>query len=277
MNSVDSKLIITATVAPSWIYPQLRRWPQTAEEYATEVVAAYEAGASVAHIHGKEVWTKEFYQKVFDLIRDDCDIILQMGLSALKIEQRINLLETKPEMLSIILNHHDEYFPELKLRMMHTQEELVEYTELCNKFKIKPEFEQWHQGSNWNLRFLAERGLIEKPYFLSMFFAWPGGIWSPPTVEEVMYRFKTVPDGSMCTLSCMDDEQTKLATMAILLGGHARVGYEDNPYYAPGVPARSVSELVARIKRIGTELNRKAADPTDARKMIGLKQMALIS
>ncbi|MGO9643739.1 MAG: 3-keto-5-aminohexanoate cleavage protein [Candidatus Bathyarchaeia archaeon] len=272
MSSVHSKLIITVTVAPSWIYPKVRRWPKTPEDYAKEVVTAYQAGASIAHIHGKKIWTKEFYQKVFDLIRDECDIILQMGLSALRLEQRIDLLRTSPDMLSIVLNHHDEYFPEGKIRVLHTQEELVDYAKLCRKFRIKPEFEQWHQGSNWNLRFLIEKGLIEKPYFLSLFFAWPGGIWTPPTIEELVYRFSSVPAGSMCTVSCMDHEQTRLEALAILLGGHVRVGYEDNPYYTPGLLAEDTAELVARIKRLGKDLNREAADPSEARKMIGLNR-----
>ena len=183
---------------------------ETPEDYAKEVVAAYEAGASIAHLHGKEKWTHDFYKRTFELIKDKCDIILQMGLSGLTIEQRNDLLDTRPEMMSIILNHHDEYFPEMKMRLYHTQEELVEYMEICKKWKIKPEFEQWHQGSNWNLRFLAEKGLVGKPYFLTLFFGWPGGIWSPSTPEEVLYRFNSVPEGSMCTVSTMDHNQTRV-------------------------------------------------------------------
>jgi 3-keto-5-aminohexanoate cleavage enzyme len=271
-EGIGTKLIVTVTVAPSWIYPKAKKWLETPEDYAREVVAACEAGASIAHIHGRDVWTKEFYEKVFDLIRDKSDIILQMGLSGLTMDQRRDLLATRPEMLSIILNHHDEYFPEMKLRLFHTQEELVEYAEICSKLHIKPEFEQWHQGSNWNLRFLIEKGLLEKPYFLSVFFGWPGGAWSPPTIEEVQYRLNSVPEGCMCTVSTMDQSQTRLSTMAILLGGHVRVGYEDNPYYKPGVLAKDNAELVARIKRIAKELNRDTADPSEARKMIGIKR-----
>jgi 3-keto-5-aminohexanoate cleavage enzyme len=268
---IDAKLIITVTIAPSWIYPKVRKWPETPEQVAKEVFEAYETGASIAHLHGKEAWTKEFYQRTFDLIRDKCDIILQMGLSGLTVDQRKGLLEAKPEMLSIILNHHDEYFPEMKCRLFHTQEELVEYANLCKKSNIKPEFEQWHQGSNWNLNFLIERNLVEKPCFLSVFFGWPGGAWSPPTVEEVLYRFRSIPEGSMCTVSTMDHNQTIVSTMAILLGGHVRVGYEDNPYYTPNLLAKNSAELVARIARIGKELNREPADTSEARKMIGLR------
>jgi 3-keto-5-aminohexanoate cleavage enzyme len=269
---MNEKLMITVTVAPSWIFPKARKWPETEEDYAKEVVAAYEAGASIAHVHGKGKWSREFYQKVFDLVRDKCDIIFQMGLSGLTLDDRRDLLEIKPEMLSIILNHHDEYFPEMKLRMFHTQEELVEYAELCRKMRIKPEFEHWHQGSNWNLRFLIEKGLLEKPYFLSVFFGWPGGAWSPPTIEEVQYRLQSVPDGSICTVSTMEHSQTRLSAMSILLGGHVRVGTEDNPYYKPGILAKDCAELVARIKRIATELGRDTADPSEARRMIGIKK-----
>jgi 3-keto-5-aminohexanoate cleavage enzyme len=268
----DTKLVITGTFAISWNWPRSRKWLETPEDYAREVVAAYEAGASIAHIHGEKKWTNAFYKRTFDLIKDKCDIILQMGLSSLPIDDRLDLLDTRPDMMSIILNHHDEYFPEVKMQSLHTQEELVRYTELCKKWNIKPEFEQWHQGSNWNLRFLAEKGLVEKPYFLTLFFGWPGGIWSPPSPEEVLYRFNSVPEGSMCTVSTMDHNQTRVSTMSVLLGGHVRVGIEDNPYYTPGVLAKDVAELVARIRRIGKELGRDAADPSEARKMIGLSK-----
>ena len=76
----------------------------------------------------------------------------------------------------------------------------------------------------------------------------------------------------MCTVSTMDHNQTRVSTMSILLGGHVRVGYEDNPYYTPDVPAKNTAELVARIRRIGKELNRDTADPSEARKMIGLSK-----
>ena len=237
-------------------------------DYAKEVIAAYEAGAAIGHIHGKEKWSKDFYQETFDLIRDKCDIILQMGLSGLTLDDRRDLMQTKPEMLSIILNHHDEYFPEMKLQLYHTQQELMDYCKICNTMNIKPEFEQWHQGSNWNLNFLIEKHLVEKPYFLSIFLGWPGGAWSPPTIEEVTYRLNSIVDDSLCTVSTMGHEQTKISTMAILLGAHVRVGYEDNPYYLPGILARDTGELVARIKRIAKELNRETADPSEARKMI---------
>jgi 3-keto-5-aminohexanoate cleavage enzyme len=268
----DTKLIITGTFAPSWIYPKAKKWMETPEEYAKQVVAAYEAGASIAHLHGKEKWSNAFYKKTFQLIKDKCDIILQMGLSGLTLEQRLDLLDTRPEMMSIILNHHDEYFTEMKMRLLHDQDELVGYMDVCKKWNIKPEFEQWHQGSNWNLKFLIDKGLVEKPYFLSMFFGWPGGIWSPPTPEEVLYRFNSVPEGSMCTVSTMDHNQTRVSTMSILLGGHVRVGYEDNPYYTPNVLAKDVAELVSRIRRIGKEVGRDTADPSEARKMIGLSK-----
>ncbi|MFI5449028.1 MAG: 3-keto-5-aminohexanoate cleavage protein [Candidatus Bathyarchaeia archaeon] len=273
MNSTNrnNKLVITATVAPSWIYPNVRKWPLTPEDVAKEVFTAYEAGASIAHIHGKTKWTTEFYQETFDRIKEKCDIILQMGLSGLTIDERSDLYQTKPEMLSIILNHHDEYFPEAKIKVFHTQEELVQYMDVCKKWGIKPEFEQWHQGSNWNLKFLIDKGLIQKPYVLTVFFGWPGGIWSPPTPEEVLYRFNSLPEGSIRTVSTMDHNQTRVSTMSLLLGGNVRVGYEDNPYYTPDVLAKDLGELVARIKRIGKELNIETADPSEARRLVGIR------
>jgi hypothetical protein len=75
----------------------------------------------------------------------------------------------------------------------------------------------------------------------------------------------------------MDDQQTRISTMVILLGGHVRVGYEDNPYYRPNVLAKDAAQLVSRIKRIGLELNREPTDPTEARRMIGIQHECVVS
>jgi len=260
------KLIITATTANSWIYPDLKNWAQTTNELIEDVVKCYEAGAAIAHVHlprGEEIETVK-------RIRERCDIIIQAGMSSYPIEDRAPDFHAKPDMLSVISNHHAEHFPETNVDVVHNIDELEQYCISCKKFNIKIEWEVWHTGSYWNLNYLIEKKLLDPPYVLTLFFNWPGGTWSPPTADEYLHRVKYMPSNSIHTISVMGKEQTKIATLAITHGGNVRVGTEDYPYVNEGIPAKDNTELVSRMIKIGKEMGRKAADPSEVRKLLGI-------
>lgn len=265
MGSPPGKLIITVTANPSWIYPETKNYPNSPEEIAEEVQACCKAGASIAHIHapGKQIETMR-------RIRDKCDVIVQVGLSGEPLESRRPILEARPDMMSIILTHHDEEFTNESFNALHLKPELEEYCRLCMKFGVKPEFEVWHTGAVWNLRHLEKMRLVDKPYFLSIFFGWPGGSWSPPTVDELEHRVKHLPEGSLYTSSVMDRAQGELLRATIRMGGHVRVGTEDYPFLADGTPARDNAELVAEIARVCRENGREVATPEEARRRVGI-------
>ncbi len=262
----SDKLIITATTANSWIYPDLKNWAQTTDDLIEDVVNCYEAGAAIAHVHlprGDEIETVK-------KIKERCDIIIQAGMSSYPIEDRARDLQAKPDMLSVISNHHAEHFPEANVDVIHNIEELEQYCISCKKFRIKIEWEVWHIGSYWNLNYLIEKRLLEAPYILTLFFNWPGGTWSPPTADEYMHRIKYMPDNSVHTISVMGKEQIKIAVLAIQNGGNVRVGTEDYPFIKEGQPAKNNAQLVHRMIKIGKELERDAADPSEARKLLGI-------
>ncbi|TFG04738.1 MAG: 3-keto-5-aminohexanoate cleavage protein [Promethearchaeota archaeon] len=266
MNS-ETKLMITVTTANSWIYPEARNWATNVDELIDDVVKCYEAGAAIGHVHLIQGHEKE----IVDRIRDRCDIIIQAGMSSDSIADRQPLFEAHPDMASIILNHHDESFTQLDVYRLHTREELEQYCKLCDAYRIKPEWEVWNTGSLWNLNYLIKKGLLSPPYFLSSFFNWPGGAWSPPEPEEFFLRKRYYPPQCLYTASTMGPEQTKIATLAILHEGHVRVGTEDYPYIKQGIPAKDNAEIVARMVRISRELGREVATPSEARKIIDLK------
>ncbi|MFW9947222.1 MAG: 3-keto-5-aminohexanoate cleavage protein [Candidatus Odinarchaeota archaeon] len=258
------KLIITATTANSWIHPDLKNWAQTTDELIEDVVKCYEAGAAITHVHlprGEEVDTVK-------RIRERCDVIIQAGMSSYPIEDRAPDFHAKPDMLSVISNHHAEHFPEANVDVIHDIGELEQYCISCKKFNIKIEWEVWHTGSYWNLNYLIEKGLLNPPYVLTLFFNWPGGTWSPPTADEYLHRIKYMPSKSIHTISVMGNEQTQIATLAISYGGNVRVGTEDYPYVHEGVPAKDNAELVSRMIKIGKNLGREAADPSEVRKLL---------
>ncbi|MHA1275986.1 MAG: 3-keto-5-aminohexanoate cleavage protein [Candidatus Helarchaeota archaeon] len=262
----EQKVMITVTTANSWIYPEAKNWPVTAEKLIEDVVMSYEAGAAIAHVHllpGEE-------KAIVEGIRERCDVIIQAGMSSDPLEERYPLFEARPDLASIILNHHDESFTNVQLYRLHTREELEQYCNVCEKYRVKPEWEVWNTGSLWNLRYLIEKGLAKPPHFLSSFFNWPGGAWSPPDPDEFFLRKKYYPPDSLYTVSTMGPEQTKIATLAILHEGHVRVGTEDYPYIKEGVIAKNNAEIVARMVRISKELGREVATPSEARKIIGI-------
>jgi 3-keto-5-aminohexanoate cleavage enzyme len=119
---------------------------------------------------------------------------------------------------SILHTHADEAFTGLDVHVLHPREELEEYMQLCKQYRVKPELEIWHGGSIWNMRYLIDKGLLPAPYFTTLFFGWPGGSWSPPTLEEYLYRRRLLPPGSVINVSIMGPEQKTILAAAILQG-----------------------------------------------------------
>jgi len=131
------KLIITATTANSWIYPEIKNWAETADQLIEDVVQCYEAGAAIAHVHlprGNEV-------NIVKRIKEKCDIIIQAGMSSEKIPKRMGDFEAKPDMISTILNHHAEHFTQADVDVLHPLEELEDYCKKFKEYNIKPEWE----------------------------------------------------------------------------------------------------------------------------------------
>ena len=169
MKAEYEKLIITATIAPTWIYPKedegkiRERWKLTPKEIAEEIYQCYKAGASIAHIHGEKAWSKERWAEVINLTREKCDIIIQMGLSSLSVEERRPLMDIRPDMMPVIISHHSEAFTDTKIDMLHTMEEFEGQLKLCDEYNVKPELEVWHTGGIWNLRQLLKKKLVKLP------------------------------------------------------------------------------------------------------------------
>ena len=262
----ENKLMITVTTANSWIYPEAKNWSTTVDQLIEDVVKSCEAGATIAHVHLIQGHEKEIVNR----IRERCDIIVQAGMSSDPIDERKPLFEARPDLASIILNHHDESFTNLEVYRLHPRAELELYCKTCDKYHVKPEWEVWNTGSIWNLNYLIDKKLVKPPYFLSTFFNWPGGAWSPPDPDEFFLRKKYYPPESLYTVSCMGSEQTKIVTLAVQHEGHVRVGTEDYPYIKEGVVAKDNAEIVARMVRISKDLGREIATPSEGRKIIGI-------
>ena len=255
-------LMITATPNVCWLHPEIE-YPQNGESFAAEARRCEEAGAQIIHMHAED------WPEWIAAARAQTDMIVQCGMSSLPVDERLDIFESKGDLISTIISHHDEAFVGQDFHVLHPREELARYAELSREHGVRLEYEVWHTGSIWNLEWLRERGLIEPPFFTSVFFGWPGGAWSPPTVEEYLYRRRLMPEGSVITISVMGPAQRTLVAAAIAAGDHIRVGTEDYPFARDGEPAPT-HQLVAEAAELAMALGRPLATVEEARRISGL-------
>jgi 3-keto-5-aminohexanoate cleavage enzyme len=268
--------------------------PETPAEIADSVHEAYQAGASMVHIHARDpenlpgpARTAEQWRDVTQRVRDRCpDIIINNttgGGPGMTDAERLACLEAGPDVASLNLVPDMSRFS-LKARpapLPHPREPFeyddcwpVSYrlvtwfaTEM-KKRGIKPELETYHPGGAWVIRDLITHGLLEKPYWIQTVMGYQTSSFA--TVQHVLDLLRDFPDDTVWLCSGIGAFQLPMTTLALILGGHVRVGLEDNVYYARGHLARSNAQLVERAARLARELGREVATPAQARQMLGL-------
>jgi 3-keto-5-aminohexanoate cleavage enzyme len=259
--STDVPLIITATPNNSWLHPEAE-YPRTPDEVGAESRRCEEAGASILHLHSMAGW-----KELVESIRSSSSLLVQCGMSSFLFDDRREIFDLRADMISVIANHHDEAFPQGDCNVLHPKEELIRYCAECMVSGVRPEWEIWHAGSIWNLNYLRENAEIVRPLICTLFFGWPGGTWSPPTIEEYQYRRRLMPDNCAVTVSVMGPERYGLMAAAISNGDHVRVGTEDYPFTRTGMPARA-SDVVAEVASLAGALGREVATPAQAREIL---------
>jgi 3-keto-5-aminohexanoate cleavage enzyme len=288
------KLIITVTCDSTMSYPSNPNnpTPKGNQAVADEYVRSVNAGASLCHLHGPYTVDDEIQAdgtKLSDLdipgwadlrekITSRCDPIIQYGIANGRFPQRKQLMEEqKPDMVSTCFNAHDECFDyepgnePVELYGIHSREELAEYCEVTNELGVKIEVESFHTGGVWNATRMLEKKLLPEPVWTTFFFGWKGGCWTPPTSKAVHFMADHCPANFNWNTSVMDpNEAWTVLSTAISLGGHVRVGFEDNPFIKPGEYAKSNAELVDKIVRISLDLGREICSPNEARDIIQL-------
>ncbi len=136
----------------------------------------------------------------------------------------------------------------------------------------KPELEIFDVGMIGNCLTLLERDLLQTPLHFQFVLGAPGG--SPGTVKTLVHMLDMVPADSTWSVAGIGRAQLPLAVIGMAMGGHVRVGLEDNIYFSRGVLARSNAELVDRVVRIAREYGREPATPDETRELLGLNKTA---
>lgn len=285
------KLIITVTVDSSMSYPGNTYCPdpKNVDAVAEEYILSIQHGASIVHMHGVHKLEDkiaadgrklshidfEGWKRMREQILAKVNPLIQFGIASARFEEKVRLMTLHPDMMSISFNPHDEHFqpdpafPANDIYSSHPREELVEFAKAAREHGVKVEVESFYTGAFWNMQYVRKMGLLDEPIWTTLFLGWPGGTWTPPTALGLYHLVAHLPEGCNWNTSVMDPPtHWAILSQAISMGGHVRVGWEDNPYVTGNVYAKRCYELVDKIVRISHDLGREVATPDEARAII---------
>ncbi len=252
--------------------PHLAVTPKQLGEVAAEVAAA---GASLIHVHcrnddGSNTHDVARFRAAYEEIRAKSDVIVQFstgGAIGMTPQERAAVLQLRPEMATLTcgsVNFGDDIF-ENSFPIMRT------IAGAMKEFGVKPELEIFDKGHLANARRLAAEGVLKLPQHVDFVLGVPGALEA--SVENLCDLLRDLPEGCTWSVAGIGRHQLPLAMAAIAMGGHVRVGLEDNIYYSKGRLATN-GELVARIVRIANEAGRPVATPEQAREILSLPPLA---
>ena len=270
------KLIITAAISGAEVLKEHNpAVPYTVEECVREAKSAYDAGASIIHLHvrhddGTPTQDKDRFEEVMTAIQAACpDVIIQPstgGAVGMTDDERLQPIELNPEMATLdcgTLNFGgDEVF-------MNTENTIKYFGDRMIERDIKPELEVFDKSMIDMALRLHKRGHIKSPMHFDFVMGVNGGISG--TLRDFVFLRGSIPEGSTYTVAGMGRFEMTLAAAAIIDGGHVRVGFEDNVYLSRGVLAKSNGELVEKVVRLAKEFGREIATPAEAREILSLK------
>jgi 3-keto-5-aminohexanoate cleavage enzyme len=267
------KLIITA--APTGNVPTKEmnpHLPVTAEEIAADVRRCADAGAAVFHIHARDAEGKPtleigvYRENVRRIKALAPEVILQLSTGARAgkdWEARARPVRLLPEMGSFTTGSNN--FPGI---VYANPPPFLEFLAgVYRETGVKPEIEVFEAGMIANALFLEKRGYIAPPLHFAFVLGVPGSM--PGTVKNLQFLAESIPAGSTWSVAGIGGAEIPLAAAAIAMGGHVRVGLEDNLRMPDGSPA-SNPLLVEKIVRIAREIGRQIAAPDEARAVLSL-------
>jgi 3-keto-5-aminohexanoate cleavage enzyme len=270
------KLIITAAICGAEVLKEHNpAVPYTVEECVREAKSAYEAGASIIHLHvrfddGTPTQDKNRFKVIMDAIHKECpDVIIQPstgGAVGMTDDERLQPTELCPEMATLDCGTcnfgGDDVFTNTENTIKYFGDRMIERG-------IKPELEVFDKSMIEMALRLHKKGHIVKPMHFDFVMGVNGGIGGD--IRDFVFLRGSIPSDSTYTVAGVGRYEFPLAALAIIDGGNVRVGFEDNVFLSKGVLAKSNGELVAKVVRMAKELGREIANPTEARQILGLK------
>ena len=278
------KLMTIITAATSVACPKKENNPNvplTPQEIADDVYACWQAGAAMAHLHmrdaaGNGTMSADKFRETVSLLKaqhPDCDVILNLttsgDLNATEETRQAHLRELHPEMASFDCGSMNWLNSSLFLNPPKFLEALGQTMQDC---RVKPEIEAFDPGMIANAAYYLKKGVLKAPLHFQFCMGCANGI--PGTVKNLVFMKETMESlcpGSTWSTFGVGHSALEIMYTAIALGGHIRVGMEDNVMYAKGVLAESNKQFVERARRCIEEFGNQIATPDEAREILGLK------
>jgi 3-keto-5-aminohexanoate cleavage enzyme len=262
--------------------------PLSAEEQAQAAYDAYNAGASIVHLHVRDdqgVCTPElkYYDKAIHLIRERCPIITQVGNGIgtrvlpdgrigpqITQEERLNLLNVnvRPDMMTLNCGSFEFRSPVSTSLFDNSEEFNIEFIDGCREKGYGLELEVYDPSHIANVVSLAERGILEGQLHFSIVLGIHGG--APATCNNLLHMVGEVPEGSSWQLVAVGKYHFRSNAIALATGGNVRTGMEDCVSMRPGEPVESNAQLVERTAEMARAMGREPTSVEEARIALGL-------
>jgi uncharacterized protein (DUF849 family) len=298
------KVIVTCAITGAIHTPTMSPYlPITPDEIAAGAIGAARAGASIVHLHardrrdGRPTQDPEVFRQFLPQISAACDVVINLttgGAPTMLVEERLQpALRLKPEVASLNMGSmnfglyemipryrewkHDWELPYLAGSddriFKNTFRDIAYILESCSGNGTRFEVECYDIGHLYTAAHFLERQLLKPPLFIQSVFGIRGGIGPHP--EDVLHMKRTADrlfgDDYQWSVLGAGRNQMSIATQSVVLGGHARVGLEDNLWIGKGQLAESNAQQVSKIRRIVEELGLEVASPDETRQLLNLK------
>jgi len=278
MKDLENKVIITAALTGSRMQKDVAPYiPVTPEEIAQSAIECWEAGAAIVHIHVRDAETLmgspdlELYQRVVEPVRAKTDLVLCLTTSGvpglnLPTDERLACLELRPELASFdagSINLGNKPF-------INSVEFLNDAAERMKDYGVKPEIEAFDLGMIITAIKMRDQDRLNDPLHFQFVLGTPAG--APATPKSFLHFMDHIPNNATWSNIGIGARQMDMVMMALMMGGHFRVGMEDAIYLKKGILAKSNAELVKRYLPVCKEYGREPATPDEARKILGLKK-----
>jgi len=253
--------------------------PYTPVEIAEEAQRAYEAGASIVHIHarnddGTPTWSKETFARIMEETRARCPVLINWSTGgAGPMTERVSHLSLRPAIAALNMGsmNYAKWNPAKKAFAFNfifpnAFEDIIAFAKAMREHGAKPEMECFDTGHAFSHTVLEDLGLLDRPYHFSFIMGVLGGI--PATARHLAFQADNIPAGSRWKVIGISRDQWPLAMAALALGGDVRVGLEDNFYLPNGDMARSNGDLVAAAASMVRLSGREVASLDETKQLL---------
>jgi len=269
--------------------------PEQPDEIVAQGLEAWRAGAAILHIHargpnGKATSDVAVFRRIVTGLRESgCDAVINLttggAIAGLPLEDRIRVVpELKPDIASFsvgsgcLLGRYDDregrWVGDRYVPLFSSHAELERVAHIFREMGVRPELEVYHAGMLNSLRALHARGVLAEPLWVNFVMGIPGECTNA-TVRDLVFLADGLPPDSQWLVTAIGaSNHFRMLGAVVAMGGHVRVGLEDNVYIARGELARSNGQIVEKAVRVLRELGVEPASADEAREILKLRRNA---